>query len=41
MDQPEEELQAFVATSTTYREPDLLERAPTPSPGSFDTLDYQ
>jgi hypothetical protein len=41
VDQPIEEPQAFVATSTTYQEPDSIERIQTPSPESFDILDYQ
>jgi len=40
-DQTIEEPQAYLATSTTYQEPDSTERIQTPSPESFDILDYQ
>jgi len=41
MDQLQEELQALVATSTTYQEPAPVEATKSPTSASIDTFDYQ
>jgi hypothetical protein len=41
VDQPLDELQAFVATSTTYQEPTPVERSKSSTSGSIDIFDYQ
>jgi len=41
IDQTQDELQAFVATSTTYREPEVDQRSKSIPYGSIDAFDYQ
>ena len=40
-DQAPDELQAFIATSTTYQEPIPVERSKSSTTGSIDIFDYQ